>query len=691
MKTYLSFIFCMMTLGVSAQSFYINKKISDPNRTVGSLTGFCVKLSDDFAFIANPESPYDTTGANPVPRAGNVMIYKKDLAGNWNLFQRIQPTNRSFNGQFGWSMDVEDTTLVVGARQELVGTFFNSGSAYVFKLRNGRWVLDQRLIADDTTANPFFGESVAVSGSTIVVGAERNRTDSAGNNLLTNAGAAYVYEYVAGQWQYQEKLSASVRTSSFFGRAVDISGNRIAVSAPEEWVQNGVPLGYYGAVYIFDKDAQGNWNESIHIADSSFRGGAKFIALEDSILIRPSESFGANPIFGRGAVFYLKLGANSWSTVQTLFQNNATSYDGFGWGISFDGQQLAVSVPGEDENPQGLDTIADAGAVYLYDFDKQIDRFVFKQKVVASDRGFPLSELDQFSRRAVAVNGLNLLVGNYFDKQDSLNQNPILSAGSAYFFDTICQVQYNSLADTICQGEQLLFGGQSLNQAGVYYDTLLTSTGCDSIIDLQLTILPSSNDTIQISACLSYTTLGGVAVNQNGIYADTLQNPFGCDSIVVQDVTINTVDTAVTRTSNYLIANAQNASFQWINCITGQALTGEIKDTLWVPSPRSSTQQYAVVVTQGTCVDTSYCFSFSADISLTSNTRKEIQVFPNPSEGLLNIDWPSKPEKFRIISTSGQIMREGRFEIGLNKLDLNLVPGTYFLLTKSRKASFTIR
>lgn len=662
---------------LGAQSFYINKKISEPNRSIGSLTGYAVRLSGDYAFISSPESPYDTSGANPIPRSGFVTIYKQDAQGNWNLNQRIQSSTRSNNGQFGWSLDVDDTTLVVGARQELVGTFFNNGTAHVFKLRNGRWVHEQRLIPDDTTAGPFFGESVAVSGTTIVVGAERNRTDSAGNNTLVNAGAAYVYEYINGSWAYQEKLSAGVRTAGYFGRAVEIDGDRIAISAPEEWVQNGVPLGYYGAVYIFDKDNNGNWNESIHIADSSFRGGAKFLVLRDSMLLRPSENYSANPIFGMGAVFYLKLGATSWMKQQTITAANPNVYDGFGWGLSFDGNRLAVSVPNDDENPQGLDTIAGSGSVFLYNYDPQSDLFSYTQTVVASDRGFPLSELDNFSRRAVAIDGLNLLVGCYFDKQDSLNQGQVLSGGSAYFYDTICNAVFNPISDTICFGDSLLFDGFYLTAGGTYRDVmpLAASNGCDSIVDLSLYVIPEARDSIQVQACQTYTTRGGLKVNQSGFYTDTISFANACDSIIVQDVTVNTVDTSVVRMTGGLKAQAQNATFQWIDCQTGQALTGETRDSLIVGG-LTQDRFYAVVVTQNGCSDTSYCFKFERDLSLASLKLAQVELFPNPGSGF-EIKSPGDVgvSYVEILDVQGRVLHQ--IDQPKGRIALNLTEGLY--------------
>ena len=89
---------------------------------------------------------------------------------------------------FGWSVSVSGSTIVVVAYADDDGGS-NSGSAYVFeKNATGAWAQAAKLVADDAAAGDFFGESVSVSGSTIVVGALGD--DDAGSN----SGSAYVWK-----------------------------------------------------------------------------------------------------------------------------------------------------------------------------------------------------------------------------------------------------------------------------------------------------------------------------------------------------------------------------------------------------------------------------------------------------------------------------------------------------------------
>ena len=109
---------------------------------------------------------------------------------------------------------------------------------------------------------------------------------------------------------------------------------------------------------------------------------------------------------------------------------------------------------------------------------------------------------------------------------------------SVVSFDTL------TIYDTICQGQSLLFAGQSCTQAGTYTDTLQNAKGCDSIVTLQLTVNSFDTLTIYDTICQGQSlSFGGQSCTQAGTYTDTLQNAVGCDSIVTLQLTVNSFDT----------------------------------------------------------------------------------------------------------------------------------------------------
>jgi hypothetical protein len=171
-------------------------------------------------------------------------------------------------------------------------------------------------------------------------------------------------------------------------------------------------------------------------------------------------------------------------------------------------------------------------------------------------------------------------------------------------------------------------------QSGTYRDTLTNQTGCDSVFVIELDVGRPTAAVISEDACGSYTSPSQKYTwIQSGTYRDTITNRSGCDSIIVINLTVNQVDTLVTRNLNTLTAQATNATFQWIYC-DSLAISGATSASF---SPAQN-GRYAVIVNQGGCIDTSRCWNINS-VSLGDHDVDEgIDLFPNPTRGLLFIE-----------------------------------------------------
>lgn len=97
----------------------------------------------------------------------------------------------------------------------------------------------------------------------------------------------------------------------------------------------------------------------------------------------------------------------------------------------------------------------------------------------------------------------------------------------------ILPTTYLSYTEAICANDSLSFGGQVLTQAGIYRDTLTTETACDSIIELNLLVYPVAETQSLQTICEGETFFfDGQTISTSGIYRDTLSTNFGCDSLV---------------------------------------------------------------------------------------------------------------------------------------------------------------
>ncbi|MBC7775123.1 MAG: T9SS type A sorting domain-containing protein [Phycisphaerae bacterium] len=136
----------------------------------------------------------------------------------------------------------------------------------------------------------------------------------------------------------------------------------------------------------------------------------------------------------------------------------------------------------------------------------------------------------------------------YIFQGDTLKETGVYSVilSSIHGCDSIVQLQLNvvpffeiPLEISICDGETYDFGGHLLTDAGVYTDSLTAIGGCDSIVTLTLNILPIPNTTFKIGICegTSYVFEGDtLSTSDSYVYGYTAAN--GCDSLVIIELEV---------------------------------------------------------------------------------------------------------------------------------------------------------
>jgi hypothetical protein len=228
--------------------------------------------------------------------------------------------------------------------------------------------------------------------------------------------------------------------------------------------------------------------------------------------------------------------------------------------------------------------------------------------------------------------------------------------------------------------------GNTYTSSGTYMDTLVgaSTTGCDSIITINLTILSAGMSTQTISACDSYTSPTGNVYTSSGTYMDTLVGMAvnGCDSIVTTNLTINTVDVGATQNNAVLTATASVAWYQWIDCATGSPIANAINQSYTA----TANGQYAVIVTQNNCTDTSSCLTVTG-IGVEENAfAQKMQLFPNPNSGAFTIDLGTTYSDMLVTITdlSGRVVYEQRY-VNTDKINLQLneANGMYFVTLRN--------
>ncbi len=250
---------------------------------------------------------------------------------------------------------------------------------------------------------------------------------------------------------------------------------------------------------------------------------------------------------------------------------------------------------------------------------------------------------------------------------------------SLVLFDlTVLPNPTGSLSVTHC-GPYTSASGRVYQSSGVFVDTLSSAgTGCDSLVTLSLSLVSSYTTNLTAHTCSAYTSpTGNYVWTTSGAYSDTLQSTQGCDSILLINLTVETVNTGISQSNAMLTAMANVATFQWLNCDTDSIIIGQTGRTFVL----SANGNYAVIVTQNGCIDTSSC------VLVTSIGKDEpehiapgITVYPNPSHDCfyLQLSPRYKGATIKVYDLSGKLVLEKELKQTQTKLEIRK-KGTYLL------------
>lgn len=193
-----------------------------------------------------------------------------------------------------------------------------------------------------------------------------------------------------------------------------------------------------------------------------------------------------------------------------------------------------------------------------------------------------------------------------------------------------------------------------------------------------------------VNVCGEYTWIDGntYSSNNNTAVWSFPNSGNSCDSIVTLNLSINMVDVSVSEASPLLTANAASATYRWLDCDDNFAeLQGET-DQSFVASINGN---YAVEVTENTCVDTSACFVITnVPVGLReAGEQKGMFVYPNPAVSVISIKLPEsniKASSTHIYDMMGRLLHQQPFDPNMDVEFLDA--GTYLVVVDTNEGDF---
>ncbi len=344
---------------------------------------------------------------------------------SWDTVAILTASDGEQNDYFGYSVSISGSTIVVGAygdKDKENNDYL--GAAYVFVKPTSGWTTmteTAKLTASDGAESDYFGISISISGNTIVVGAYKE------DSKATNSGSAYVFEKPASGWSTSNesaKLTASdAAASDYFGRSVSIYDSTIVIGAYCD-DDNGSGS---GSAYVFNEPTTG-WTTMSETAKLTASDGASYdyfgrsVAISDSTIVIGAFSDDDNGSCS-GSAYVFKESTTGWASMTEtakLTASDGSGSDDFGYSVSISDSTIVIGAYYDNDNGYS------SGSAY-----------VFKEPTTG---WITMTE----TAKLLAADGA---IGDHFGCSVSISDNTIIigadcsvdigiNSGSAYIFET---------------------------------------------------------------------------------------------------------------------------------------------------------------------------------------------------------------------------------------------------------------
>ncbi len=265
---------------------------------------------------------------------GTLLVYASpSWAQRCTPLQLIAP-NGAAGDRAGISVAISGDTLLVGADQYGGG---GRGLASVYRRTGTGWAFEATLVASDGRPSDLFGWSVAIEGDTAIAGA--HRADVGGNG---DQGAAYVFVRTGTIWTQQAKLTASDGApADNFGHWVSLSGNTLVISSEMDDVGANTDQ---GSAYVFVRSGT-TWTQQAKLTASGGGAGDRFassVSLTGDTVVVGAFTADVGGNTDQGAAYVFTRAGTVWTQQATLTASPGAPYSYFGSSVAISGETALV-------------------------------------------------------------------------------------------------------------------------------------------------------------------------------------------------------------------------------------------------------------------------------------------------------------------------------------------------------------
>ena len=353
--------------------------------------GYSISISGDYAIIGAYND--DDNGEN----SGAAYIFQ-NTSGTWSEIAKITADDGTENDIFGKAVSISGDYIIVGANSGPNNSGANSGIAYIFHNNSGTWEQTQKIESADAIVGDHFGASVNISGDYAIIGADYKSANEVWE------GAAYVFYNNEGTWEQTAKLTASNPGSQkHFGNSVRITGDTLVVGSKGNISFEPYDA---GSAYLFINN-EGTWEEKAILQSSDIGILDQFAYVVDFVdnLIFVSSPRTDSDFSDAGAVYIFKFIFTNITT-QPVSQENISAGTNISFSVEAEGVNLSYQWRKDETNLTDGGNISGATTNELSINSVTIDDAGNYDCVVTGDYGVETSDIAVLSILETGINNL---------------------------------------------------------------------------------------------------------------------------------------------------------------------------------------------------------------------------------------------------------------------------------------------
>lgn len=328
---------------------------------------------------------------------------------SYGALNKLLPDDGKTEDHFGYSVAIDGTTALVGAYKADASNIQNSGAAYIYSLESRGWQQQAKLVAQPAYAEDTLGGNVALNGQMALLGVIGR--DDRGED----SGAVFAFEKQANAWSQKQILTAiDAKAGDAFGQSIALTPRFLVIGAPH----SDAPYEGSGSAYVYER-IRDTWRFKAKLTASDGAAGDLFgisVAIDGDTLLVGAD-LNDERAENAGAVYVYVFDGSQWNHQAKLMANDGANTDIFGVRVALFGDTALISARRDDLDGVGID----AGSAYI--FERTKDKWIQTQKLVAPD-----GKADDRFGRGVALNSqVALISAMHHDANGS-------DAGALYIF-----------------------------------------------------------------------------------------------------------------------------------------------------------------------------------------------------------------------------------------------------------------